>query len=140
MRVVVRQGFYCNNNLNWNSHMNKVTNKIPKTVGILNKLRPLQALPSALQLQLMTSSASMVHFPRNGRNHVLMFLHFSSIISRLYVRICRVRSVRCLPLQHLHVQCQVRVCWGERFQWRRVLLLLFRYVSYLAAFNEVLSF
>ena len=29
---------------------------------------------------------------------------------------------------------------GERFQWRRILLLLFRYVSYLAALNEVLSF
>ena len=29
---------------------------------------------------------------------------------------------------------------GGRFQWRRILLLLFRYVSYLAAFNEVLSF
>ena len=31
-----------------------------------------------------------------------------------------VRSVRCLPLQHLkmgsvHVQCQVRVCWGSDF-------------------------
>ena len=28
-----------NNRLNWNSHINKVTNKISKTVGILNKLR-----------------------------------------------------------------------------------------------------
>ena len=36
-------GITINNKLNWNSHMNKVTNKIPKTVGILNKLRPLHA-------------------------------------------------------------------------------------------------
>ena len=48
-------GITINNKLNWNSHMNKVTKKIPKTVGILNKLRPLQVLPSALQLQLISS-------------------------------------------------------------------------------------
>ena len=33
--------------------------------------------------------------PRNGRHHVLMFLHFPSIISQLCI--CRVRHVRCLP-------------------------------------------
>ena len=32
-------GITINNKLNWNSHINKVTNKIFKTVGILNKLR-----------------------------------------------------------------------------------------------------
>ena len=32
-------GITINNKLNWNSHINKVTNKISKTVGILNKLR-----------------------------------------------------------------------------------------------------
>ena len=33
--------------------------------------------------------------PRNGRHHVLMFLHFPSIISQLYI--WRVRLVRRLP-------------------------------------------
>ena len=32
-------GITINNKLNWNSLINKVTNKISKTVGILNKLR-----------------------------------------------------------------------------------------------------
>ena len=32
-------GITINNKLNWNSHINKVTNKISNTVGILNKLR-----------------------------------------------------------------------------------------------------
>ena len=32
-------GITINNKLNWNSHINKVRNKISKTVGILNKLR-----------------------------------------------------------------------------------------------------
>ena len=32
-------GITINNKLNWNSHINKVTNKISKTGGILNKLR-----------------------------------------------------------------------------------------------------
>ena len=32
-------GITINYKLNWNSHINKVTNKISKTVGILNKLR-----------------------------------------------------------------------------------------------------
>ena len=30
-------GITINNKLNWNSHINKVTNKISKTVGIINK-------------------------------------------------------------------------------------------------------
>ena len=37
--------------LNWNSHINKVTNKISETVGILNKLRSF--LPSGV-LQTIT--------------------------------------------------------------------------------------
>ena len=32
-------GTTINNKLNWNSHNTKVTNRISKTVGILNKLR-----------------------------------------------------------------------------------------------------
>ena len=41
-------GITINNKLNWNSHINKVTNKISKTVGrpILNKLRSF--LPSVV--------------------------------------------------------------------------------------------
>ena len=39
-------GITINNKLNWNSHINKVTNKISKTVGILNKLRSF--LPSGV--------------------------------------------------------------------------------------------
>ena len=39
-------GITINSKLNWNSHINKVTNKISKTVGILNKLRSF--LPSGV--------------------------------------------------------------------------------------------
>ena len=39
-------GITINNKLNWNSPINKVTNKISKTVGILNKLRSF--LPSGV--------------------------------------------------------------------------------------------
>ena len=79
--------------------------------------------------------------PRNGSHHVLMFLNFPSIISELYI--WRVRLVRHLPWQHLqmgslHVQCQVRVGWGSDFSGGG--FLLFRYISYLVVFNEVLSF
>ena len=52
-------GITINNKLNWNSHLNKVTNKISKTVGILNKLRSflpsgvLQTIYNTLILPLM---------------------------------------------------------------------------------------
>ena len=39
-------GITINNKLHWNSHINKVTNKISKTVGILNILRSF--LPSGV--------------------------------------------------------------------------------------------
>ena len=42
----VFHGITINNKLNWNSHINKVTNKISKTVGLLNKLRSF--LPSGV--------------------------------------------------------------------------------------------
>ena len=79
--------------------------------------------------------------PRNGRHHMLMFLNFPSIFSQLHI--WRIRLVRHLPWQHLergslHVQCQLRVDWGSDFSG--VGFLLFRYISCLVAFNEVLSF
>ena len=79
--------------------------------------------------------------PRNDRHCVLMFLKFPSIISQLYI--WRVSLVRHLPLHHLqmgslHVQCQVRVGWRSDFSGGG--FILFRYMSCLVAFNEVLSF
>ena len=47
-----------NNKLNWNSHINKVTNKISKTVGILNKRRAF--LPSGV-LQTIYNTLILPH-------------------------------------------------------------------------------
>ena len=47
-----------NNKLNWNSRINKVTNKISKTVGILNKLRSF--LPSGV-LQTIYNTLILTH-------------------------------------------------------------------------------
>ena len=44
--------------LNWNSHINKITNKISKTVGILNKLRSF--LPSGV-LQTIYNTLILPH-------------------------------------------------------------------------------
>ena len=51
-------GITINNKLNWNSHINKVTNKISKTVGILNKLR--YFLPSGV-LQTIYNTLILPH-------------------------------------------------------------------------------
>ena len=51
-------GSTINNKLNWNSHINKVTNKISKTVGILNKLRSF--LPSGV-LQTIYNTLILPH-------------------------------------------------------------------------------
>ena len=51
-------GITINNKLNWNSHINKVTNKISKTVGILNKLRSF--LPSGV-LQTIYNTLILPH-------------------------------------------------------------------------------
>ena len=51
-------GITINNKLNWNSHINKVTNKISKTVGIFNKLRSF--LPSGV-LQTIYSTLILPH-------------------------------------------------------------------------------
>ena len=51
-------GITINNKLNWNSHINKVTNKISKTVGILNKLRSF--LPSDV-LQTIYNTLILPH-------------------------------------------------------------------------------
>ena len=51
-------GITINNKLNWNSHINKVTNKISKTVGILNKLRTF--LPSGV-LQTIYNTLILLH-------------------------------------------------------------------------------
>ena len=51
-------GITINNKLNWNSHINKVTNKISKTVGILNKLRSF--LPSYV-LQTIYNTLILPH-------------------------------------------------------------------------------
>ena len=51
-------GITINNKLNWNSHINKVTNKISKTVGILNKLRSF--LPSGV-LQTIYNTLVLPH-------------------------------------------------------------------------------
>ena len=51
-------GITINNKLNWNSHINKVTNKISKTVGILNKLRSF--LPSGV-LQTIYNTLILQH-------------------------------------------------------------------------------
>ena len=55
-------GITINNKLNWNSHINKVTNKISKTVGILNKLRSF--LPSGV-LQTIYNTLILPHDLRN---------------------------------------------------------------------------
>ena len=52
------RGITINNKLNWNSHINKVTNKISKTVGILNKLRSF--LPSGV-LQTIYNTLILPH-------------------------------------------------------------------------------
>ena len=58
-------GITINNKLNWNSHINKVTNKISKTVGILNKLRSflpsgeLQTIYNTLILPYLIYGTSM---------------------------------------------------------------------------------
>ena len=52
-------GITINNKLNWNSHINKVTNKISKTVGILNKLRSF--LPSGV-LQTIYNTLILPHY------------------------------------------------------------------------------
>ena len=51
-------GITINNKLNWNSHINKVTNKISKTVGIVNKLRSF--LPSGV-LQTIYNTLILPH-------------------------------------------------------------------------------
>ena len=51
-------GITINNKLNWNRHINKVTNKISKTVGILNKLRSF--LPSDV-LQTIYNTLILPH-------------------------------------------------------------------------------
>ena len=51
-------GITINNKLNWNSHINKLTNKISKTVGILNKLRSF--LPSGV-LQTIYNTLILPH-------------------------------------------------------------------------------
>ena len=51
-------GITINNKLKWNSHINKVTNKISKTVGILNKLRSF--LPSGV-LQTIYNTLILPH-------------------------------------------------------------------------------
>ena len=51
-------GISINNHLNWYSHINKVTNKISKTVGILNKLRSF--LPSG-DLQTVYNKLILPH-------------------------------------------------------------------------------
>ena len=51
-------GITINNKLNWNSHINKVTNKISKTVVILNKLRSF--LPSGV-LQTIYNTLILPH-------------------------------------------------------------------------------
>ena len=51
-------GITINNKLNWNSHIKKVTNKISKTVGILNKLRSF--LPSGV-LQTIYNTLILPH-------------------------------------------------------------------------------
>ena len=51
-------GITINNKLIWNSHKNKVTNKISKTVGILNKLR--YFLPSGV-LQTIYNTLILPH-------------------------------------------------------------------------------
>ena len=51
-------GITINNKLNWNSHINKVTNTISKTVGILNKLRSF--LPSGV-LQTIYNTLILPH-------------------------------------------------------------------------------
>ena len=51
-------GITINNKLNWNSHINKVTNKISKTVGILHKLRSF--LPSVV-LQTIYNTLILPH-------------------------------------------------------------------------------
>ncbi len=58
-------GITINNKLNLNSHINKVTNKISKTVGILNKLRSflpsgeLQTIYNTLILPYLIYGTSM---------------------------------------------------------------------------------
>ena len=51
-------GITINNKLNWNSHINKITNNISKTVGILNKLRSF--LPSGV-LQTIYNTLILPH-------------------------------------------------------------------------------
>ena len=51
-------GITINKKLNWNSHINKVTNKISKTVSILNKLRSF--LPSGV-LQTIYNTLILPH-------------------------------------------------------------------------------
>ena len=51
-------GITINNKFIWNSHINKVTNKISKTVGILNKLRSF--LPSGV-LQTIYNTLILPH-------------------------------------------------------------------------------
>ena len=54
-------GITINNKLNWNSHINKVTNKIFKTVGILNILNKLRSfLPSGV-LQTIYNTLILPH-------------------------------------------------------------------------------
>ena len=82
--------------------------------------------------------------PRNSRHHVLILFHFSSIISQLYIwkvrQSCPLPSIAAFA-NGLSARTMPGSClFGERFQWRRVLLSLFRYISCLAALNEVISF
>ena len=68
-------GITINNKLKWNSHNNNVTNKISKTVGILNKLRSF--LPSGV-LQTIYNTLILPRMPYTGGSLIFQKKQWSS--------------------------------------------------------------
>ena len=76
-------GITINNRLNWNSHINKVTNKISKTVGILNK--PRSFLHSGV-LQTIYNTFILPHMT----NGILAWGRHSKVIHKILKRAIRI--------------------------------------------------
>ena len=78
-------GITINNKLNWNSHINKVTNKISKTVAILNKLRSF--LPSGVLQTIYNTLIGLLPHLIYG---ILAWGRHTNVIHKIQTRAIRI--------------------------------------------------
>ena len=90
-------GITINNKLNWNSHINKVTNKISKTVGILNKLRSI--LPCGV-LQTIYNTLILPHLIYG----ILAWGRHTNVIHQFQKRAIRIIAAS-IYIMHILNQC-----------------------------------